>query len=182
MEQVSWDEADAFAKGLTEKAKDGLVYRLPTEAEWEYSCRGGRPSSHPFGIGDGTSLSSREANFDGNFPYGGAAKGPYLEKTTSVGTYKPNALGLYDMHGNVWQWCVGLVRGLSDGEGGQSHRAVSGASPRVYRGGGWDFDAGFCRAAARSGSRRASGTTTWAFAWPESRPVWINKQAGPGQA
>ena len=148
VEQVSWDEADAFAKGLTEKAKDGLVYRLPTEAEWEYSCRGGRPSSQPFGIGDGTSLSSREANFNGNYPYGGAEKGPDLEKTTPVGMYKPNALGLYDMQGNVWQWCGDWCGDYPTGRVVNPEGAATG-SPRVDRGGGWNCSAGFCRAAPR---------------------------------
>ena len=158
VEQVSWEDADAFAKGLTEKAKDGLVYHLPTEAEWEYACRGGRPYSQPFGIGDGASLSSREANFDGNNPYGAAEKGAYLAKTTPVGSYKPNALGLYDMQGNVWQWC-------SDWYGEYpTARAVDPTGPgtastRVYRGGRWCSDAWDCRAAARGfltpGSRYA---------------------------
>ena len=64
VEQVTWDDADAFGRGLTKKLSDEHVYRLATEAEWEYSCRGGRPSSEPFGIGDGRSLTSRDANFN----------------------------------------------------------------------------------------------------------------------
>ena len=82
VEKVSWEDVDAFVRKLTEKATDGLMYRLPSEAEWEYSSRGGRPFSQPFGIGDGTFLSSHDANFNGNYPYGGTNQGPYLKRTT----------------------------------------------------------------------------------------------------
>ena len=150
VENVNWEEADACAKSLTGKAKDGLLYRLPTEAEWEYACRGGRPSSLPFGIGDGTSISSSDANFDGNRPYGGAARGPYLQKTTPVGTYRANALGLYDMHGNVWQWCSDWDGDYPPGRAVDPTGPAQGSS-RVIRGGGWDNGAGDCRAATRDG-------------------------------
>jgi len=136
---VNWDEADAFAKGLSQKARDGLLYRLPTEAEWEYSCRGGRSSSLAFGVGDGTTLSTRDANFsDSN-----------LNKTTPVGTYKPNALGLYDMQGNVWQWCADYYGDYPAEEVTNPSGPPSGPS-RVDRGGSWDGDARICRAARRS--------------------------------
>src|SRR4029077_11345152 len=81
----------------------GRKYRLPTEAEWEYSCRGGASSSSIFHYGN--SLSSTQANFDGRLPYGGRGTGPYLERTCKVGSYPANAFGLHDMHGNVWEWC-----------------------------------------------------------------------------
>ena len=103
-EQVRWGDAREFCKKLSalpEEKKAGRTYRLPSEAEWEYACRAG--TTTPFNVGD--ALSSKQANFNGNFPYGGADKGPYLRKTAKVGSYSPNAWGLYDMHGNVLEWC-----------------------------------------------------------------------------
>jgi formylglycine-generating enzyme required for sulfatase activity len=104
VEQVTWLEAVAFCEKLSAlPAEKRLrrVYRLPTEAEWEYACRAGTKTAFAFGKG----LSSRQANINGNFPYGGADKGPYVSRTVKVGSYQPNAWGLYDMHGNVWEWC-----------------------------------------------------------------------------
>jgi formylglycine-generating enzyme required for sulfatase activity len=113
------------------------LYRLPTTPEWEYACRGGATSeeecSYHFYFAKPTNdLSSTQANFDGNFPYGKADKGPFLGRTTKVGSYTPNKLGLYDMHGNVWQWC-------SDSAG----------SRRVVCGGGWGGGGDYCRASQR---------------------------------
>jgi sulfatase modifying factor 1 len=105
MDQVRWPDAVDFCKklsALADEKKAGRVYRLPTEAEWEYACRAG--STTPFHGGAG--LSSKLANFDGRFPYGGADKGPFLAKPAKVGSYAPNAWGLYDMHGNVAEWCA----------------------------------------------------------------------------
>ena len=77
-------------------------YRLPTEAEWEYACRAGTSTAFHFG----DSLSSNQANFNGNYPASGGEEGKYLRRTTAVGSYEPNAFGLYDMHGNVAEWCA----------------------------------------------------------------------------
>ena len=107
VEQVSWNDATNYCVLLTiqdwfvGQLPAGYVYRLPTEAEWEYACRAGTTTATAFG----DSLSSTQANFRGDYPYGGAAKGPYLRSTAPVGSYAPNAWGLYDMHGNVWEWC-----------------------------------------------------------------------------
>jgi formylglycine-generating enzyme required for sulfatase activity len=104
VEQVRWPEAVKFCETLSSVAAEreaGRVYRLPTEAEWEYACRAG--TTTPFHTGK--SLAATQANFNGAYPYGGAAEGPYLKKTAKVGSYAPNAWGLYDMHGNVGEWC-----------------------------------------------------------------------------
>jgi formylglycine-generating enzyme required for sulfatase activity len=103
-DQVQWNDAVEFCRklsGLPAEKKAGRVYRLPTEAEWEYACRAG--TATPFH--SGKVLSSKQANFNGNYPYSGAARGPYLEQTAKVGSYPANAWGLHDMHGNVWEWC-----------------------------------------------------------------------------
>src|SRR5262249_13994061 len=104
VENVTWKEAVAFCTKLSARAEErkaGRVYRLPTEAEWEYACRAGTKTPFSFG----RSLSSRQANFDGTKPYG-AARGKSLGRPAPVGSYRPNAWGLFDMHGNVFQWCA----------------------------------------------------------------------------
>jgi len=139
VEQVSWEDAQEFMKRL--RGDSGWLYRLPMEAEWEYACRGGlhskEESGFDFHFGQPTNdLSSEQANFNGTYPAGTAAKGKYLERTTKVGSYQPNRLGLYDMHGNVWEWC-------------QDAYHVGWA--RVCRGGSWRASAWSCRSAFRDG-------------------------------
>ena len=99
VESVSWNDAVEFCKRLSEK--EGKKYRLPTEAEWEYACRAG--TTTPFHTGE--TISTSQAHYDGHYVYGNGAKGVYRERTMSVGSFSPNAFGLYDMHGNVWEWC-----------------------------------------------------------------------------
>jgi formylglycine-generating enzyme required for sulfatase activity/serine/threonine protein kinase len=140
VEQVTWDDADAFGRGLTKKLTDGHVYRLATEAEWEYSCRGGRPSSEPFGIGDGRSLTSRDANVNGT-----------EGETVNAGSYAANALGLHDMHGNVWEWCADRIEPYSE-EVVTYHLGVVGGPFRMARGGCYNEPAAECRSALRQGS------------------------------
>jgi sulfatase modifying factor 1 len=99
VEQVSWWDCQEFLENLSEK--DSHAYRLPTEAEWEYACRAG--TTTPFFFGE--TISTDRANYNGKRPYGKAKKGLDRDKTTPVGSFPPNAWGLYDMHGNVWEWC-----------------------------------------------------------------------------
>ncbi len=100
VERVSWNDAQEFLKKLT--SKDGSQsYRLPTEAEWEYSCRAG--TTTPFWFG--SELNGEQANCDGRYPYGTSTSGPYLKRTTTVGHYAANPLGIFDQHGNVLEWC-----------------------------------------------------------------------------
>ncbi len=146
VEQVSWDDAMAFCRKLNDAglAPSGWRFDLPTEAQWEYACRAGTTTAFHFG----TSLNGTEANCDGNYPYGTSTKGPFLMATCPVGKYRPNAWGLYDMHGNVWEWC-------SDWYGDYGGDATDPVGPksgqrRVYRGGSWCLGASYCRAAGRS--------------------------------
>ncbi len=153
VENVRWHEAVAFCKRLLALPKEqeaGRTYHLPTEAEWEYACRGGAPFSTPFHYGK--SLSSIQANFNGEYPYGGAARGRYLERTAKAGSYQANDFGLYDMHGNVWEWCADRYdkdhyrnSPKQDPKGPDS----SENDRRVLRGGSWlNFGRG-CRSSLR---------------------------------
>ncbi len=100
VEQVSWLDAVEFCARLSQHT--GREYRLPSEAEWEYACRAG--TSTPFHFGE--TITSELVNYDGDNPYAGAPKGVSRGETTPVGSFPPNAFGLYDMHGNVWEWCA----------------------------------------------------------------------------
>ncbi|QQS44887.1 MAG: SUMF1/EgtB/PvdO family nonheme iron enzyme [Acidobacteriota bacterium] len=149
VENISWHDAEEFCARLS--AKTGRVYRLPTEAEWEYACRAG--TTTPFAFGE--TITPEIVNYDGNRPYGKAKKGEYREKTIPVGSLGvANAFGLYDMHGNVWEWCQdwyskdyyaechkqGVVTDPQGPETGET---------RVLRGGSWLNNSNYCRSADR---------------------------------
>jgi formylglycine-generating enzyme required for sulfatase activity len=159
VEQVSWNDAVAYCAALTAREQTagrlpaGWVYRLPTEAEWEYACRAG--TTTPFHYGN--ELRSGMANFDGYWEYppcGGSTyycynpSGIYLSRTTSVGSYAPNAWGLYDMHGNVWEWCRDWYGSYLGGSVTDPQGPASGWY-RVFRGGCWGTYGRCCRSAYR---------------------------------
>ncbi|MDR2597120.1 MAG: formylglycine-generating enzyme family protein [Treponema sp.] len=122
-------------------------YRLPTEAEWEYACRAG--TTTPFNTGN--NITTSNANYDGNYPYNKNSKGTYRAKTTPVGSFAPNPWGLYDMHGNGWEWCWDWYGNYSSGSQTDPKGAVTG-SDRVGRGGGYNSDGKNLRSAYRSNS------------------------------
>ncbi|MEG4914460.1 bifunctional serine/threonine-protein kinase/formylglycine-generating enzyme family protein [Microcoleus sp. B7-D4] len=144
VENVSWDEAVEFCQKLSEKTEK--TYRLPSEAEWEYACRAG--TTTPFYFGD--TITPDLVNYDGNNPYGAAPKGLWREQTTDVGSFPPNAFGLYDMHGNVWEWCSDKWHGNYNGAPTDGSSWEPGTNNnRARRGGSWDSNAVYCRCAYR---------------------------------
>lgn len=139
VEKVSWDDAVSFCKALSElpaERANGRVYRLPTEAEWEYACRAASITSYCFGD-DAESL-GEYAWFEENAEF----------KTHPVGLKKPNRWGLYDMHGNVWEWCVDWCTDYPSGEAADPNGPSEG-STHVRRGSCWFFVAKYCRSAMR---------------------------------
>ena len=141
VEQVTWHNARSYCAALTAQQSAlgavpaGYEYRLPTEAEWEYACRAGTTTSWNVG----NSLSCSQANHYSN--------GYCVGQTSVVGSYAPNAWGLYDMHGNVWEWCLDSYAGYSSSA--VTDPFVTGGLGRVIRGGSWDNVSINCRSAFR---------------------------------
>ena len=152
VEEVSWNDCQQFIGKLNQVSgiPSGYKLSLPSEAQWEYACRAGTKTPYNFG----SKLNGDKANCDGHLPYGTKEKGKYLEKTAVVKSYEPNAWGLYDMHGNVSEWCQDWY----DGDYYRESPAQNPPGPagpgsnwsRVNRGGSWDDMAEFCRSAYRA--------------------------------
>lgn len=147
VEQVSWNEAVEFCKKLS--AKTGKTYRLPSEAEWEYAARAG--TTTPFAFGE--TINTNIVNYDGNYPYGQAAQGEYRQKTIAVGSLGvANAFGLYDLHGNVWEWCQDIYQPNYNGTptNGKAWEQTTNDNYRVLRGGSWNGSGKDCSSTLRN--------------------------------
>ncbi|MCC3406292.1 MAG: SUMF1/EgtB/PvdO family nonheme iron enzyme [Microcoleus sp. PH2017_29_MFU_D_A] len=162
VENVSWYEAVEFCARLSKHT--GRNYRLPTEAEWEYACRAG--TTAPFYFGE--TITTDIVNYNGNYSYNNSPKSQYREQTTDAGSFSPNAFGLYDMHGNVWEWCVDPWHGSyygapTDGSAWDEKcndnryqnsiellvKSQNNKIARVLRGGSWLYHPRNCRSAFR---------------------------------
>lgn len=147
VEQVSWDEAVEFCRRLSEieaEQQAGRRYRLPTEAEWEYACRAGSTTPYHFGV----QMDRRQASFGGSSP-------------TTVGSYLANGFGLYDVHGNIREWCADGYGPYRADLPPDDPQGPGEAADRVFRGGAYDQDATLCRSSSREGgppSKRDRGT------------------------
>lgn len=145
IDRVTWHAAQAFCTRLARLT--GRAYRLPAEAEWEYACRAG--TTAPFYTG--ATITTDLANYVGNHVYRAEPRGVYRHETTEPGIFPPNQFGLYDMSGNVWEWCTDAwhddYRGAPpDGRAWAGPTAIA---ARVLRGGCWHDPPGLCRSAAR---------------------------------
>ena len=147
VEMVSWEDAMEFCERLSRAT--GRKYRLPTEAEWEYACRAGSRSAFHFG----DTVTPAWANYDAKSPYASAPKSDSRQQTTPVGSLGvANAFGLYDMHGNVWEWCLDTWHDnyFQAPNDGSSREKEANNYVKVIRGGAWNSFAGECRASARN--------------------------------
>jgi formylglycine-generating enzyme required for sulfatase activity len=157
VEKVSWTDAMDFCRKLTERERAagrlpaGYEYTLPTEAQWEYACRAGTTTAFGYGNSEGSLYQYGnycESSNTNDLSWKDTSHNDGYDKTAPVGHYKPNAWGLYDMHGNVWEWCSDWYGDYPSGSATDPTGPNSG-SGRVNRGGSWGLDASACRSASR---------------------------------
>ncbi len=157
VENISWTDAQMFIRKLN-KLENTKRYRLPTEAEWEYACRAGTKTPFTFG----KCISTNQANYDGRYPVKDCPKGNFIKSPSPVETFLPNAWGVYDMHGNVYEWCQDRCNIDKDGysiitntyKDDQDNPISKIGRFRIIRGGSWYYSARHCRSAYRSYNTR----------------------------
>ena len=159
VEQVYWKDAVNFCKQLSKRTRK--QHRLPSEAEWEYACRAGTIT--PFYFGE--SITTDLANYNGKNIYASESRGQYREQTTEVGIFPPNAFGLYDMHGNVWEWCAdpwhyNYKNAPIDGSVYSTEKSDK---YRVLRGGSWFYNPFGVRTALRGRGNASIRNHTYGF-------------------
>ena len=155
---VNWEDAQAYTKWLS--SKTGQPYRLLSEAEWEYCCRAGT-STH-FWWGD--EISIQQANYDGNYTFGKGSKGEYRQKTLPVESFQPNPWGLYQVHGNVWEWCQDCWNdNYHNAPADGSAWTTGDCSRRVLRGGSWSNNPQYLRSADPLQERRGLPSQRYRF-------------------
>ncbi len=176
VECVSWEEAKEFCNRLTKRT--GRKYRLPTEAEWEYACRAG--TTTPFHFGETLITNTNDfANYKSDHPYGNDIASDYLSETTPVGHFRvPNNFGLYDMHGNVWEWCeddwhYNYEKAPTNGSAWLSSNKNS---EKVLRGGSYHSYPWFCRSAARNHKMRGYRNENYGFRVVRDSIGEVNRQ------
>jgi len=157
VERVSWNDAQAFIDQLN-GLKPELKLCLPTEAQWEYACGAGTQT--PFSFGD--QIDSNQVNFNGEYPYNNGRMSEYRKQTVVVKSLPPNPWGLYEMHGNVWEWCQDWYGGYQNGTDIDPQGAATGDA-RVLRGGSWFYFGRYCRSASRSGNTPADASNDFGF-------------------
>jgi formylglycine-generating enzyme required for sulfatase activity len=144
VETVSWEDAQRFIAALNARVP-GLQARLPTEAEWEYACRAG--TTTPFSFGE--NITPEQVNYHGGYPYAGGKEGLNRQRTVPVASLPANPWGVYEMHGNVWEWCQDWYGEYPSGPQVDPRGPAEEGAERVLRGGSWISFGRYCRSAYR---------------------------------
>ncbi len=157
VERVSWDNAVDFCEQLS--IKIGKSVTLPSEAQWEYVCRADTSTAFYFG----ETITAKLANYDSNYTYASETKEKYRQKTTPVGQFPPNAFGLYDLHGNVWEWCLDDWYDNYQEASNDGSARINYKNTKVVRGGSWFDDPRFCRSRVRARRSRVNAVSYVGF-------------------
>ena len=163
VEMVNWNDCQEFCQKLSQRT--GKAYALPIEAQWEYGCRAG--TTTPFHFGE--TITTDLANYDGHYTYGEAGVGIYRKETVEVGQFPPNAFGLYEMHGNVWEWCGDCwYKSYADKpknlqQNGSITWSFSNATGYLLRGASWRSNPIYCRSARRGWGSPFDGNSNDGF-------------------